>query len=152
MNALRLNNQQLKQMRVQDYRRIEFKLKHHRYIKFTTEVIKELKNRVIGKKLSENIYNFSKENKGSYRCYNQTQLERVFDYLQRSSPEFFNHQEPETLDLSKESFFEHELDAGKIMWNVYKYIRIKHLTPDEIDHDLEMRYRAAKGTYIKVVD
>ena len=125
-----------------NYRRIEYKLKNRRYIRFTSEMIERLR-----KQLPDSIYDASE---GGYQLYSKDQLVDVFDYLQALNADFFRHQEPKKDDLSEESFFENNLDAGSIMWKLSNYIRSKHLYPNEIDRDLEERYHAAKGAYIKL--
>lgn len=139
-NALDFNDDQLYDMQEKNYRRIEYKLKKKRYIRFTAEVVEELIE-MVGK----SIYNDSNH----YSKYKKEELENVFDYLQDLYPDFFHHQEPQPSDLRQKSFFEKKLDAGELKWDLNTYIEFKDLDPDEIDEELEERYYTAYKRYIK---
>lgn len=145
-NALRFADVRLYEMQEENYRRIEYKLKNRMYIRFTAEVIEQLRNKV-----NESIYEQARsKNNGHYSNYNKDKLKSAFDYLYSSNRDFFRHQEPAETDLSEKSVFENGLDAGRIMWKLGNYIDFKDVSP-KIDRDLEDRYFAAKREYIKFV-
>lgn len=109
-NALKYNDSKLFEMQKVNFRRIEYKLRERRYIKFTEEMIEDL-HEIIG----DCSYKLALENHFDINVFEQEQLEKMLSYLHKAAPGFFVEQEPNKDDLTTESFFEKKLDAGFIM-------------------------------------
>lgn len=137
-NAKKYNDDQLFEMQIDNYRRIEKKLEKGFYLMFKEKDIHEL-----SKCLNKFNLNLAKVGNLNIEKLAKNELEKVLDYLYNMKKSFFVNQElcVGPSELKKESFFELELDSSIILRRGISYCNNYEVIED---YDVEMSEKLRK--------